>query len=334
MRGWSNEASAQAELPRRTLLRSPSVHPAGTRVRPTALRRDSAAILALQRTAGNRAATALLARQAGDDTATAAGAMVSDFETLLSGGSSQMPPARNPAGGCAVCSRPAEAGKLAHALVQGLAVAGAGSRMIPELMLVAGPEDADPELGNGRLDLALSTGQGFGIEIGEIKPYNLRGLRAGRKDLDFYLNWVRTNRPGTPVGFMQDWPGPNTILFIDPRTKLCAQQLEVIPATDGLFFYRCTPNAATVRGLVSGCDCEDPEPDPQQQSTPAIDAAKAAAITAGVAAAAKAAIEAAKEAPKGVPAPGGGMGPMIVPKFFFKDCFLRTMDPSCTDTTA
>jgi hypothetical protein len=30
-------------------------------------------------------------------------------------------------------------------------------------------------MGNGRLDLALATGEGFGVEIGEIKPYNRRG---------------------------------------------------------------------------------------------------------------------------------------------------------------
>ena len=132
--------------------------------------------------------------------------------------------------------------------------------MIPELMLVHGTEDPDPEVGNGRLDLALSTGEGFGVEIGEIKPYNERGARAGRKDLAWYLEWIQINRPGTPVSFMQTWPGPTQILFIDPKTDACMQVLEVIPGTDGLFFYRCTPNADTIKGQVSGSDCRsEPE---------------------------------------------------------------------------
>jgi hypothetical protein len=248
-----------------------------------------------------------------------------------------MPPSRNPAGGCAVCSSPADAGKLAHALVQGLAIAGAGMRMIPELMLVSGPEDPDPELGNGRLDLALSTGQGFGIEIGEIKPFNRRGLRAGRNDLDFYLTWVTTNRPGTPVSFMQDWPGPTQIAYIDPKTQGCFQVLEVIPAGDGLFFYRCTPNAETLKNSVSGCSCSEEDP----ESSSSIDPAKAAAIAAAAAAAAAAAkaaqaAKAAGEAGSRIPgqAPAPAQAPLIVPKWFFKPCFQRTFDPTCVDQGA
>lgn len=246
-----------------------------------------------------------------------------------SGGSSPMPPRRNPAGGCAVCSRPAVIGTLAHGLVQGLAVAGAGARMIPELMLVTGPEDPDPEVGNGRLDLALSTGEGFGVEIGEIKPYNERGARAGRKDLAWYLEWIQINRPGTPVSFMQTWPGPTQILFIDPKTDACMQVLEVIPGTDGLFFYRCTPNADTIKGQVSGCDCRSEPEGETNDVSDAEAAAAAAAIVAAAAAAARAAAKAAQSGSAGAPAPG--IGPLIAPKWLFKRCFLDTFDPDCVD---
>jgi len=156
-----------------------------------------------------------------------------------------------PAGGCALCRTAAVAGTFAHGIVQREFRKRYGKNIIPEASY---PNPNDKE--NGRLDLLRvdRTHTPALVEIGEIKPDNDRGVRAGKSDLDFYKRQLAQHfrGPEFAIQFLDIAPpGPVSVTLAPPCP---AQTLSVraarIGGPPGLYLFKCEPPA---RQIGAGC---------------------------------------------------------------------------------
>jgi hypothetical protein len=120
------------------------------------------------------------------------------------------------------------------------------------------PTDAE----NGRLDLMRIIRSGSPptiIEIGEIKPDNDQGRKAGKADLEFYRRQVQAMFPGPlfNVMYMTLDPPLASVPFTDaPGTQCPVQELRVrgpkLGGQPGLYFYSCTPPRSQINRSCCG----------------------------------------------------------------------------------
>ena len=158
------------------------------------------------------------------------------------------------AAGCGVCESPQESGRRAHRIIQGTFLGGGVLIGQPLRTLMAEVGIANPESPSGGiLDLARiisSPSPPFEtmIEIGEIKPFNAKGVKDGVRDLNEYKFELEhsqviagVGRSQVLVGFL-DLPVPSGVLaFLDPTSKCGEQGLTVDGPDMGLYLYSCTP---------------------------------------------------------------------------------------------
>lgn len=157
-----------------------------------------------------------------------------------------------PAGGCGVCLDAEEAGKAAHTIAQHAFTA--ANRDVTAETPFYYPNDRE----NGRLDLLRVTKSSTPpfeteIELGEIKPGNVDGIKRGHSDLAFYRQRAEAaqvilgvSRAQATIGFM-DLPPPALGGFLpDPTSKCAGQAVTLEGLSGGLYTYTCAPPRSTL----------------------------------------------------------------------------------------
>ncbi len=171
------------------------------------------------------------------------------------------------AAGCGVCESPQASGQRAHVLTQ-LAMGAGLRRRVPLRSVMAEVGLSYPESpSDGILDLvrlSRSPSPPFEtlIEIGEIKPYNTRGVKQGHADLAHYLFELQhaqviagVGRGRVLSGFLEQPPPMIPLAFLDPTSQCAAQAMTVEGPFEGLYLYSCTPPRAALEGEC--CDQEE-----------------------------------------------------------------------------
>jgi hypothetical protein len=183
-----------------------------------------AAVLALQRGAGNRAVAAMLQRQVAP-TPAAAGKL------------QRTGPHEGEDAGCGFCIDPAAAGLIAHTMVQ----ARMGHLGVDSELRVAAGEGPGGRLDLGRWDDKL-------VEIGEIKPGHDEGMALGKEDLRFYEDRLRSSEDpkfkGKDVRRLAE-PPPGPQPFPNTGVALPEPQMMHTKLDSGVYGYWCEPSTRT-----------------------------------------------------------------------------------------
>jgi hypothetical protein len=166
------------------------------------------------------------------------------------------------AGGCGLCYGqeegkvgPREAGTAAHRVIQNIMIANPG--LVAEL-----------PLGSGRVDLAVVRHDLKQIEIGEIKPANLKGIEAGINQIETRLRVLPTlaqysDYTAVPLKYPVRQPirFETGAPFCIEQPGFCfSQDLSVAGPVGGLYLYFCEPSYSEL--LSGGCHCKCKEPPP------------------------------------------------------------------------
>jgi outer membrane protein OmpA-like peptidoglycan-associated protein len=161
-------------------------------------------------------------------------------------------------GGCGLCNEARFVGTDVHVLIQN----GAFPSVRSEFPI--GFTELDPDNGDmdGRLDLLEVTidkdERSIFASIGEIKPNNYRGIKAGERDLQFYDEAVRFHFksafPDHAVFVRRLDITPLLPLLPYTETPGCPSQLvEIEDAKDGLYLYNCIPTRRQLAPQAREC---------------------------------------------------------------------------------
>lgn len=157
---------------------------------------------------------------------------------------------------------------MAHPYVQGLFVTAYGQEIVSEAPI------NNPNDDNGRLDLFRidRTRKPWIVEFGEIKPDNDKGVRQGKKDLEWYEEQlIRILRPPDFLVSRLEVEAPSeTVTFKDNARPNCPLQVlsvrkAKIGGPRGLYLYRCDPPGRLPKTQLAPCcmtkdDEKEPEP--------------------------------------------------------------------------
>jgi hypothetical protein len=159
-----------------------------------------------------------------------------------------------PAAGCGTCLPATLVGSLVHDLVQ--AAFPPTYQNEARFTIPASGGDAILDL----LHVTLSPGSPPStVEVGEIKPNNVEGIKDGAKDLLFYMSELRLRFPA-PFWEVVPMTLPPPVIampFRDGVSPFCpTQAVSVIPA-GGLYLYSCAPPRSTI---PSACCYPPPVP--------------------------------------------------------------------------
>jgi hypothetical protein len=161
-----------------------------------------------------------------------------------------------PAGGCGACKDPMLVGTEIHQLVQM-----AFPRTHQNEATFAIPPSPGDE--NGRLDLlhvVLDPGNPPStVEVGEIKPNNVSGVKDGARDLAFYMTALRVHFPPPfwEVEPMLLPPPAVALTYHDGISPRCPPQAVSVINSGGLYLYDCNPTRNSIRSC-----CQQPVPPP------------------------------------------------------------------------
>ena len=153
-----------------------------------------------------------------------------------------------PAGGCGTCLSATLVGSLVHDLVQ--AAFPITHQNEARFTIPASGGDAVLDL----LHITLSPGNPPStIEVGEIKPNNVEGIKDGAKDLIFYMGALRSRFPSPwwEVVPMLLPPPLIAMPFRDGVSPVCPTQQVTVVNSGGLYLYSCAPP----RSLIPSTCC-------------------------------------------------------------------------------
>lgn len=164
-----------------------------------------------------------------------------------------------PAAGCGICKDPTLVGSEVHALVQAA---------FPPTYTVEASFQLPTSPGGGRLDLLHVTlspeDPPSTVEIGEIKPNNVQGVKDGASDLAFYMRELRVLFP-PPMWEVEPMALPPPVistLYHDGISPACPSQTVSVINSGGLYLYSCVPPRSTV---PSTCCTPVPPPLPHKK---------------------------------------------------------------------
>jgi hypothetical protein len=173
------------------------------------------------------------------------------------------------AGGCGLCQEARFVGTEVHQLIQFLSFRPEVHTEFPIGFTEIDEENGDMD---GRLDLleviVNPAHRTIEANIGEIKPNNYRGIKAGVKDLLYYEAAVhfyfKTAFPDYSVFVGRLDIAPNPAILPYTETQGCpTQAIEVENAHDGLYLYNCSLTRAQLSGFRDCCEEQQEEKNQQ-----------------------------------------------------------------------